>query len=849
MQNRRLVASRFGRGTPDKGQRTHRKATAMGAVALLLATLFNAAMFVQPAQAAGPLVVTLTFDDANADQVTAANYLNSKGMKGTFFLPSGYLNAADPNGGPAPYMTTAQALALQSAGNEIAGHTVTHPDLAQMDANEVARQVCNDRVNLTNMGFRVTNFAYPFASATPAVQQTVANCGYNSARGLGDLKSKAAPTLTQVAEPLPVPAADLYFTKAPDEVDNTWTVTDMQTVVTQAEAGGGWVQLTFHHFDSTSDPLTVTTANFQAYVNWLATEQAAGRIAVKTVSQVMAAQFPDPSNPAFDVDKPVVNGPAAPPPITVGNLLQNPSLETAGPVASGLPYCWAIGSYGTQTSTFTSVTPGHTGNVAEQMVTTGYVSGDAKLLPTLDLGQCAPSATPGHTYQMSAWYKSTALTQFELYYRTGLGTWTYWTASPNFAASTAWTQATWTSPPVPAGASAISMGLNLLTNGTLVTDDYGLYDSIGVASVFKSMTPTRMLDTRNNPAPVAPNGTVSFQVAGVNGIPANVTAVTFNLTVAGAASFGFVTAYPSGTTAPNASNLNYATGQIVPNLVTVPVGADGKVTLLNASNGTSQLIADVSGYYIPAAVQSPGEFQPMAPSRFLDTRSGTTPVAPGGTVSFQVGGVSGIPASVSAVTFNLTVANAASFGFVTAYASGTNRPNASNLNYATGQIVANSVTVPVGADGKVTLFNGSPSGTAQLIADVSGYYLGGGAATVSGAFQPITPTRFLDTRNGPTPVAANGTISFQVGGVSGVPATVGGVTFNLTVASTMSNGFVTAFPAGTQVPNASNLNYAPGQIVPNLVTIPVGNAGQVSLFNASKGTAQLIADVSGYFLP
>ncbi|MEZ2389059.1 polysaccharide deacetylase family protein [bacterium RCC_150] len=820
----------------------------MGAVALLIAALFNTAMFVQPAQAAGPLVVTLTFDDANADQVAAANYLNSKGMHGTFFLPSGFLNATDPNGGPAPYMTTAQALALQSAGNEIAGHTVTHPDLAQMDANEVKRQICNDRVNLTNMGFRVTNFAYPFASATPAVEQTVADCGYNSARGLGDLKSKAAPTLTDLSEPLPVPAADLYFTKAPDEVDNTWAVSDMQSVVTQAEPGGGWVQLTFHHFDSTTDPLTVTTANFHAYVDWLATEQTAGRIAVKTVSQVMAAQFPDPSNSALDVNKPVVQGPPPPPPITVGNLLQNPSLETAGPVASGLPYCWAIGSYGTQTSTFTSVSPGHTGNVAEQMVTTGYVSGDAKLLPTLDLGQCAPSATPGHTYQMSAWYKSTAPTQFELYYRTGLGTWTYWTASPNFAAATAWTQATWTSPPVPAGASAISMGLNLLSNGTLTTDDYGLFDSVAVPSVFKSMTPTRMLDTRNNPAPVAANGTVSFQVGGVSGIPANASAVTFNLTVANPTLNGFVTAYPSGSTAPNASNLNYAPGQIVPNLVTVPVGSDGKVTLLNASKGTAQLIADVSGYYVPAATTSPGEFQPMTPSRFLDTRNSVA-VGPGGTVSFQVGGVGGIPATISAVTFNFTVANPTSFGFATAYASGTTRPNASNLNFAKDQIVPNSVTVPVGTDGKVTLYNGSPTGTAQFIADVSGYYLGGGAATVSGAFQAITPTRFLDTRNGATPVAANGTVSFQVGGVSGVPQTVGGVTFNLTVANPTLNGFVTAFPTGAPVPNASNLNYAPGQIVPNLVTIPVGTGGKVSLFNASNGTAQLIADVSGYFIP
>lgn len=847
MQSRWIGASGQGRGHPIEGQQTHRKTTAMAAAVLLLATLFNATILTQPAHAAGPLVVTLTFDDANADQVAAANYLNSKGMFGTFFLPSGYLNAQDPNGGPAPYMTTAQGLALQTAGNEIGGHTVTHPDLAQMDANEVARQVCNDRVNLNTMGFRVTNFAYPFASSTPAVQQTVANCGYNSARGLGDLKSKAAPTLTEVAEPLPVPTADLFFTKAPDEVDNTWTVADMQAVVTQAEPGGGWVQLTFHHFDST-DPLSVTTANFHSYVDWLATEQTAGRIVVKTVRQVMAAQFPDPSNSALDVNKPLVNGPAAPPPITTGNLIQNPSLETPGPVASGLPYCWAVGAYGTNTHTFTSVSPGHTGSVAEQMVISGYVDGDAKLLPTLDLGQCAPSATPGHIYQMSAWYKSTGLTQFELYYRTGLGTWNYWTASPNFAAATNWTQATWTSPPVPAGATAISMGLNLLSNGTLTTDDYALYDSIAAPSVFKSMTPARLLDTRNS-AVVGPKGTVSFQVAGVNGIPANVTAVTFNLTVTEPSSFGFVTAFASGSNRPNASNLNYDKAQTVPNLVTVPVGADGKVSLYNESTGTAQLIADASGYYTTAAAQSPGEFQPMTPSRFLDTRNGTTAVGPKGTVSFQVGGVNGIPAAVSAVTFNLTVTSPTSFGFVTAYASGTNRPNASNLNYDKAQTVPNSVTVPVGADGKVTLYNES-TGTAQLIADVSGYYLAGGPATVSGAFQAVAPTRFLDTRNTPNnAVGPGGTIAFQVGGVSGVPATVGGVVFNLTVTQPTSFGFVTAYPSGTTLPPTSNLNYATAQTVPNLVTVPTGTDGKVALYNRSTGTVQLVADVSGYFLP
>lgn len=434
---------------------------------------------VPAAHAAPNTIITLTFDDANADQIPAAAILKNNGLKGTFFTPSGFLNA--PN-----YMTTQEALALQADGNEIGGHTVTHPDLAQMGPDEVKRQICNDRVNLTTMGFTVTNFAYPFASLTPAVESTVAACGYNSARGLGDLES-VVPGSAGLGFAETLPPADPYDTKAPDEVDNTWTLTDLKNLATKAEPGGGWVQVTFHHIgtgiDPTSgiaDPLTVSTTLFTQYVQWLATEKAAGRIAVQTVQETLGGAF-----------KPVVAGPAAPPPVTAGNLVKNASMETAGPVASGLPQCWAQGSYGSHTATFTTVTPGHggtTGTHAEQLVMSAYLSGDAKLLPTLDLGECAPSATPGHTYEMKAWYTSTTTTQFELYYRTGLGTWTYWTASPYFPASASWAHATWTSPALPAGASAISLGLNLLGNGTLTTDDFELYDSAGIKH-FTDVTP------------------------------------------------------------------------------------------------------------------------------------------------------------------------------------------------------------------------------------------------------------------------------------------------------------------------------------------------------------------------
>lgn len=369
--------------------------------------------------------------------------------------------------------------------------------------------------------------------------------------------------------------------------------------------------------------------------------------------------------------------------------------------------------------------------------------------------------------------------------------------------------------------------------------------SAPVAGSLITVTPFRALDTRTSSI-VAKDSTVSFQVAGRNGIPAKVSAVVFNLTVAEARSFGFVTAYASGATRPDASNLNFDKGQIVANSVTVPVGADGKVTLFNRSTGATHLIADISGYYREGIPTAAGAFQSIDPKRFLDTRS-TTAVAPDTARAFQVAGANGLPPTVSAVVLNLTVAEAKSNGFITAYPSGVNRPDASNVNFAAGQIIPNSVTVPVGPDGKVMLFNRS-NGATHLIADVSGYYLSG-IPTAGGTFQPLAaPTRFLDTRSG-YPLLPDTATSFQAAREHGVPEGAPAIVLNLTVAQAASNGFATAYPMAATRPDISSVNFDKGQIVANSVTTPLGQFGRVALFNRSTGATHLIADVSGYFLP
>jgi peptidoglycan/xylan/chitin deacetylase (PgdA/CDA1 family) len=494
---------------------THRmrRRPALLAAAVTVLTVLAVTAVVMPgissaATAAKPTVVTLTFDDSDADQLAAEQTMKTNHLVGTFYTVDGWV-------GQPGYLTRANLATIAADGNEIAGHTVTHPDLIQVTPAEAQRQICNDRATLAGWGYQPVDFAYPFSDANPTVEGYAQSCGYNTSRGLGDVVSPASCAGCVYAETTPPP--DPQYLRAPDEVDSTWTLANLKAEVTNAVAHtGGWVMLTFHHVCTTPGTAncqadqSTTPAIFNAFVSWLATyaKTAANNTTVKTIDQQVRAYLGT-NYPAYKT--PVAIAP--PPPAPVGtNALSNPSLETLD-TNTGFPSCFQSGGWGTNTMAWSRVTgAAHTGTAAEQLTVTGYSSGDAKLLPTLDLGTCSPPVVPGKTYNLSTWYQSTGTTQFSLYYRDSTGAWYYWTSSPWYATAAAWTQATFTTPPVPANAVGMTFGLGLIANGALTTDDYSLVDpgtvpsgAAAPASFASAMTATPAVFTRSSAAdPAAP---------------------------------------------------------------------------------------------------------------------------------------------------------------------------------------------------------------------------------------------------------------------------------------------------------------------------------------------------------
>jgi hypothetical protein len=273
---------------------------------------------------------------------------------------------------------------------------------------------------------------------------------------------------------------------------------------------------------------------------------------------------------------------------------------------------------------------------------------------------------------------------------------------------------------------------------------------------------------------------------------------------------------------------------------------------LSSLIGVSSLVAAAvtglaSGTPAQAAVTShPGVFHPVASARILDTTA-----AAGGTVSVTAVGAKGVPATgVGAVVLNVTVASPVHGGFLTVFPFGTTRPTTSNLNFEAHRTVANLVTVQLGG-GKVSLYNAS-TGSARVIADISGYYEDG-TPTDPGAFQSLAPARVLDTRSGlgatAASAAAHQTASVLVAGQGGVPATgAAAVVLNVTVATPASAGYATVFPSGGTRPGTSTLNFPAGRTVPNLVAVKLGPDGKVDFYNGSLGGVRFIADVFGYYL-
>ncbi|MHB8263248.1 MAG: IPT/TIG domain-containing protein [Acidimicrobiales bacterium] len=425
---------------------------------------------------------------------------------------------------------------------------------------------------------------------------------------------------------------------------------------------------------------------------------------------------------------------------------------------------------------------------------------------------------------------------------------------------------------------------------------YRIADTRCSANPQPSFCTLENLPSANNTLTSPAGGTsITVQVTGTgtgsDAVPSTAQSVVLNVTAiaSSTAKGGYLTVYPTATLPPTASSLNYIPGAAIPNLVTATLGKGGAVSIFSSSANVN-IVVDVEGYYAPSnPSNNMAMFNPLSlPIRALDTRCTTSaqpsycaaenipsvnssipaPARDAGvavTVA-GVGGSSGVPSTgATAVSLVVTAAGPSSGGYLSVWpdaGSCTIPPMTSDVNFYADTSASNSVVVASGT-GKVCVYN-SAATAINVVMDINGYFsLTGDTLTAS------SPVRICDTRSllalggagdvasGVSGQCANGGVSLnpsasssdpitlQVTGIGGIPATAKAVVANVTVVDTTGNGYLQVFPAGATRPSTSNINWAKGQVIPNMVTSALSSSGQIDIY-ASNGT-DVIVDVVGWY--
>lgn len=340
-------------------------------------------------------------------------------------------------------------------------------------------------------------------------------------------------------------------------------------------------------------------------------------------------------------------------------------------------------------------------------------------------------------------------------------------------------------------------------------------------------------------------------------VPNDATAVAMNVAVVNPIGRGFITVWPCNDERPLISSGNYRSDEVRSNSVIAPVSSDGTVCLYSSAG--TDIAVDIAGWF---GGDSDNTFVGIEPQRFVDTRNGTGgrsgKVAPAnpvripirGAVVTTTGGTTlSVPADADAVALNIAAVNPSAAGFITVWPCDAERPLAANANYRGSDVVSNGLIATIGADGAVCLYTLQP---ADIVVDVMGYVRNSGSTV----FQPVVPTRLVDSRQSNQRFAAGGVIEIPVVGRSltdpagspngiAVPADATAIAINLAAVNPSAAGFFTVWPCGQSMPTSANINYRAGMTISNSAVAPIGPGGSICVF--SRAAADVVIDTAGWF--
>ncbi|MDL5154694.1 heparin lyase I family protein [Actinomycetospora termitidis] len=256
---------------------------------------------------------------------------------------------------------------------------------------------------------------------------------------------------------------------------------------------------------------------------------------------------------------------------------------------------------------------------------------------------------------------------------------------------------------------------------------------------------------------------------------------------------------------------------------------------------------------LPASAQpappppSPGTFVPLQAARLFDSRVPTRvvdrgfttagPLGPGRTVSIPVAGRGGVPdTGAGTVVLNITGTTLFGSSYMTLWPQDAPRPPTSTLSLTSGAPVTKTVVTKLGGGGAVSLFN--VTGLTDATVDVVGWF------PENSPLASGVPQRVLDARAGAEGVLQPGEqrrVAIDGRGFAAAPPG-SAVLVSLTGTDASRPTTVSAWGTGGPRPFAPQLTLVPGDTLPNMTIVPVGDDGSITVANEA-GTVEVLADL------
>jgi peptidoglycan/xylan/chitin deacetylase (PgdA/CDA1 family) len=217
-------------------------------------------------------LISITFDDGwETTYSVAAPLLMQNGIHSTQYVTTGLI------GDPA-YLSLDQVKALKNNGQQIACHTVTHPDLTTVDRTKLDSELsgCQQYFLKNNLG-KTVDFAAPYGHTNSSVNNEVKKYFRSGRNTNGDITNGM--TDADVNLPNTVNQYEIIGVT----VHSDTTVEQLQNAVDYTIAHNGWLVLTYHQAEEAGSKFSLSSASLQKQLSYLSSTN----VRIVTVGQVM----------------------------------------------------------------------------------------------------------------------------------------------------------------------------------------------------------------------------------------------------------------------------------------------------------------------------------------------------------------------------------------------------------------------------------------------------------------------------------------------------------------------------------------------------------------------------------